>query len=97
MFLSRKASLFCISLAQFFELDTETLALILRAEAWRRNPKKVSRWFRRSVGFYDMLMMFHDILLIFHDILLIFHDILLIVHDILLIFHDILMIFNDIL
>ena len=37
--LSRKASLFCISLAQFFELDTETLALILRAEAWRRNPQ----------------------------------------------------------
>ena len=30
-----KASLFCVSLAQFFELDTETVALILRAEAWQ--------------------------------------------------------------
>ena len=51
-----KASLFCVSLAQFFELDTETVALILRAEAWQSFqledlPKKKTRDFGNSMGF----------------------------------------------
>jgi hypothetical protein len=50
-----KASLFCVSLAQFFELDTETVALILRAEAWQSFqledlPKKIPRDFWNSMG-----------------------------------------------